>query len=54
MGFLVTIPLILASYAGGVIFAWGPGLPWLIVPGVMVISLGVAVFFLQDPKEAEI
>ncbi len=54
MGFLVTIPLVLASYVGGVLFEWDPMAPWMLVPVLLMVSMLVAVFFLRDPKEAEV
>ena len=54
MGFLVTIPLVLASYVGGIVFELDPRLPWMLVPAIMTISLFIAILFIRDPKEAEV
>ena len=54
VGFLVTIPLIAASFFGGILFEWDPRSPWIIVPAVMTLSVLVALLFLRDTKEAEV
>ena len=54
LGFLVTIPLMLASFVGGVLFEWDPMSLWVLVPGVMTIALFVAILYLRDPHEAEV
>lgn len=54
VGFLVTIPLMIASLAGGYLYAYNPTYPWLFVFIVMAISLILSALFIRDPKEAEI
>ena len=54
MGFLITIPLIVASFCGGVLFEWNPMSPWVLVPGIMTIAAFVAIFFVRDPHKAEV
>lgn len=54
LGFLVTIPLMLASFVGGILFEWDPMSLWVLVPAIMTIALFVAILFVRDPKEAEV
>lgn len=54
VGFLVTIPLVLASFAGGVLFEWDPLSPWILVPAIMTNSVFIAILFVRDPEEAEV
>ncbi|MBS13872.1 MAG: hypothetical protein CME19_20045 [Gemmatimonadetes bacterium] len=54
MGFLITIPLIVASFCGGILFESDPVSPWVLVPGIMTIAAFIAIFFVKDPKDAEI
>lgn len=53
VGFLVTIPLVIASFCGGILFEWDPRSPWIFVPVMLAISLLIAIFFVRDPQEAE-
>jgi DHA1 family multidrug resistance protein-like MFS transporter len=54
LGFLITIPLVIASYCGGVLFEWDPMSPWVLVPAIMTISLFIAILYVRDPQKAEI
>jgi len=54
VGFLITIPLMLASLAGGYLYAYNPIYPWFFVLIAMAISLILSALFIRDPKEAEL
>ena len=54
MGFLVTGPLMVASACGGMLYAWGPAIPFLFVLGATVIALVLALVYLHEPKQAEV
>jgi len=53
VGYLVTIPLMLASFAGGLLYAANPVYPWLFVGGAMALSIVVTALFIRDPQRAE-
>lgn len=54
MGFLVTIPLMLSSLAGGYLYASNPDYPWILVGITTLISIGVTLAFIRDPQKAEV
>ena len=54
MGFLITIPVMIASISGGYLYAHNPAYPWFFVLVATMISLAVSALFIRDPKEAEI
>ena len=53
MGFLITIPIMIASLAGGYLYEANPTYPWLFGFVAGLISLVLATFFLRDPATAE-
>jgi len=54
VGFLITIPLMVASFAGGYLYAYNPAYPWGFVGIASLLSLILAVLFIRDPGKAEI
>ena len=54
VGFVITIPLMIASVAGGYLYAYNPAYPWFFILIVTMISLILSALFIRDPKEAEI
>lgn len=54
VGFVVTIPLMAASIAGGYLYAYNPNYPWLFASITALTSTVLSVLFIRDPKEAEI
>ena len=54
MGFLITVPLMMASLAGGYLYARNPAYPWFFVLITTTISIILTVLFIRDPKRAEI
>lgn len=54
MGFVITIPVMMASIAGGYIYAYNPVYPWLFVLAAIITSTILTALFIRDPREAEI
>ncbi|MCP4516264.1 MAG: MFS transporter, partial [Delftia sp.] len=54
VGYVVTVPLMLASFAGGMLYALDPRLPWLFAAIATAISIVLAVLFVRDPQQAEV
>jgi MFS family permease len=53
VGFLVTIPLMVSSLLGGVLYAYHPASPWAVVGVTLVLSTLLAVLLVRDPETAE-
>lgn len=53
-GFLITLPLMIASLSGGYLYAQQPTYPWLFVLITSILSTILTVLFIRDPKQAEI
>lgn len=54
MGFLITLPVMLGSIAGGYLYGHDPASPWFFALGATAISVLLAALYLRDPKQAEI
>jgi len=54
MGFLITVPVMVASLAGGVLYAANPVYPWFFFLFTILASIAVAGLYVRDPKTAEI
>lgn len=54
VGFIITIPLMIASLAGGYLYALNPTYPWFFVLITTTISIILTVLFIRDPERAEI
>jgi hypothetical protein len=54
VGFLTTIPIMVASISGGYLYAANPTYPWLFGLATSLISLALAIFLLRDPANAEV
>jgi MFS family permease len=54
VGFVITIPLMLASLAGGILYAANPAYPWVFVFFTTLLSLLLTVLFIRDPQKAEV
>ena len=54
MGFLITLPVMLGSLAGGYLYDYNPAWPWVFALGATAISVLLSVLFLRDPKRAEV
>ena len=53
-GFLITLPLMITSLAGGYLYAQNPAYPWIFVLIVATLATILAALFIRDPKQAEI
>ncbi len=53
-GFLITLPLMIASLAGGYLYAQNPSYPWLFVLIASTLATILTALFIRDPKQAEI
>jgi len=54
MGFLITVPVIVASLLGGILYAANPMYPWVFVLFTILVSIAVTGLYVRDPKTAEI
>jgi MFS family permease len=54
MGFLITLPVVFGSVAGGYLYGQNPAWPWFFVLSATAISVLLSALFLRDPKRAEI
>lgn len=54
MGFLVIVPLMLASLLGGYLYALDPAYPWYFVLAATVAMIIVTALFVRDPRDAEV
>ena len=54
VGFLITIPLMVSSFAAGYLYDHNAAYPWFFVFFATLISLVVAGLFVREPREAEI
>jgi MFS family permease len=52
VGFVITIPLMVASFAGGYLYAAAPRLPWYVVGVALVVALLLGALFIRDPETA--
>jgi hypothetical protein len=53
MGYLFTIPVMVASILGGLLYTQNPTYPWICMLGITIIQLLSLVFFIRDPEKAE-
>jgi MFS family permease len=54
VGFMITIPLMLASLLGGYLYDYDPISPWIFVTVATVISVTLSALFIRDPQKAEV
>jgi MFS family permease len=54
VGFFVTIPLIISSLVGGILYTMNPNFPWYFVFISTILSIFISAIFIRDPQEAEI
>jgi MFS family permease len=54
VGFVITIPLMLSSLAGGLLYAANPVYPWIFVLITTLLSLLLTILFIRDPRKAEV
>jgi MFS family permease len=53
MGYIFTLPVIFASFLGGLLYSINPIYPWLCILGTSSIQLLCVIFFIRDPKQIE-
>ena len=54
LGFLMTIPLMIASLSGGYLYTLSPAYPWFFVTIATAIALILSAMFVRDPRKAEV
>lgn len=54
VGFVITIPLMIASLAGGYLYVLNPSYPWFFTGLTTAISLFLILLFIHDPQKAEV
>ena len=50
----MTIPLIVSSILGGVLYTMNPVLPWVFVFFTTLLAILLIVLYIRDPHEVEI
>ena len=53
MGYLFTIPVMIASVVGGLLYSMNPGYPWIGILGTAIIQLISIILFIRDPEKVE-
>ena len=53
-GFIITLPLMIASLAGGYLYAQNPTYPWVFVLIAATLATILTALFIRDPKQAQI
>jgi MFS family permease len=54
MGFLITIPMMIAFITGGFLYELNPTYPWLFAGTTIIISIVASILYIRDPAEPEI
>jgi DHA1 family tetracycline resistance protein-like MFS transporter len=54
MGFFITIPVMIASIAGGLLYSVNPSFPWFFVLASTAASIVTTALFVRDPAKAEV
>jgi len=52
-GYLITLPIVLSSFAAGHLYALEPTLPWIALGVLLLGALVLAAAFVRDPAQAE-
>jgi len=53
MGYVFTIPVMLASILGGVLYSMNPSYPWIFILAATIIQVVSIALFIRDPEKAE-
>ncbi len=53
MGYLFTIPVMVVSVLGGLLYTLNPTYPWICNLGITILQLLSIIFFIRDPEKAE-
>ncbi|MBL7200017.1 MAG: MFS transporter [Anaerolineae bacterium] len=54
LGFVTILPLMIASLAGGYLYAWNPASPWFVAAIATGIAVLLIALYIRDPKQAEV
>lgn len=54
MGYLITLPLMAASFLGGYLYTANPIYPWLFAFVAMILCVALTILFIRDPQSAEV
>jgi MFS family permease len=54
MGYLFTVPVIIASLSGGLLYAINPAYPWIVIAITCVLQVLTIIFFIKEPTSIEI
>jgi len=54
MGFFITIPVMIASVAGGLLYSANPAFPWFFVLVSTAAAIIMTALFIRDPTKAEV
>jgi MFS family permease len=54
MGYIFTIPVMVASVMGGLLYSLNPSYPWICMIVTTIIQLISIILFIRDPEKAEI
>ena len=49
MGFVLTVPIILGSLVGGIIYSTNPTFSWILLTGALAICIAISIAFVRDP-----
>jgi MFS family permease len=50
VGFVITIPLMIASLAGGYLYEYNTAYPWFVAAGTTIVSIALGALYLRDPR----
>ncbi|NKB68712.1 MAG: MFS transporter [Candidatus Latescibacteria bacterium] len=50
VGFLTILPLMAASFAGGLLYQWNSTIPWIILFAITAITVILTALFVRDPR----
>jgi MFS family permease len=50
VGFVVTIPIMISSLAGGYLYEYNAAYPWFFVGATTLLSIALAALYLRDPR----
>ena len=54
MGYLFTVPVVISSITGGLLYTINPDYPWIVVAVTCVIQIIAVIFYIKEPENAEI
>jgi MFS family permease len=54
VGFVTIVPLMIASLAGGYLYAWHPASPWMVAAIATGMAIVLIALWIRDPERAEV